>query len=42
MLTALPEVAPWLKHDFISLAHEHQEPRANAMNGGPWTTWPAF
>src|ERR1700752_670037 len=26
-------------HDFITLAHEHQEPPAFANNGGPWTTW---
>lgn len=25
--------------DFVTLAHRHQEPRAYANNGGPWTTW---
>jgi len=39
MLTALPEVGPFLDSDFITLAHAHQEPRAHANNGGPWTTW---
>ena len=28
-----------LRHDFITLAHLHQEPPRHANNGGPWTTW---
>jgi phage terminase large subunit-like protein len=28
-----------LEHDFIVLAHAHQEPPLHANNGGPWTTW---
>ncbi|MFN3656929.1 MAG: DNA-packaging protein [Pseudolabrys sp.] len=28
-----------LESDFIVTAHAHQEPRAHALNGGPWTTW---
>jgi phage terminase large subunit-like protein len=28
-----------LEHDFIALAHLHQEPPHAANNGGPWTTW---
>ncbi len=28
-----------LEHDFITLAHPHQEPPLHANNGGPWTTW---
>jgi phage terminase large subunit-like protein len=39
MLTAHPEVAPWLDRDFVALAHTHQEPPLAANNGGPWTTW---
>jgi phage terminase large subunit-like protein len=42
-LTALPP--RWrrrLGHDFITLAHAHQEPPALANNGGPWTTWLAL
>jgi phage terminase large subunit-like protein len=27
------------RRDFIVMAHRHQEPRAHANNGGPWTTW---
>jgi phage terminase large subunit-like protein len=27
------------EHDFIALAHPHQEPPRAANNGGPWTTW---
>src|SRR3989440_5243116 len=36
---------PWwncLNHDFITLAHVHQEPPAAANNGGPWTIWLAL
>jgi phage terminase large subunit-like protein len=40
---ALAEMAlhPWIKfaHDFVTLAHAHQEPPAAAANGGPWRTW---
>lgn len=37
--TLPPRLWTALGHDFITLAHVHQEPPLHANNGGPWTTW---
>jgi phage terminase large subunit-like protein len=34
-----PERLNFLARDFLTLAHDHQVPRAHAANGGPWITW---
>ena len=43
---ALTAIETWrwkkLTHDFIALAHAHQDPPRAANNGGPWTTWLAL
>jgi phage terminase large subunit-like protein len=41
MIEDLPSLRRWtrLDRDFSVLAHAHQEPPADANNGGPWTTW---
>ena len=35
----LQHYMPRFACDFITLAHRHQEPPAQANGGGPWTTW---
>ena len=41
MLNEPAELRGWIRfdHDFLALAHRHQEPPAAANNGRPWTTW---
>jgi phage terminase large subunit-like protein len=35
----LQHYMPRFASDFITLAHRHQEPPAQANGGGPWSTW---
>ncbi len=35
----LQHYMPRFASDFITFAHRHQEPPAQANGGGPWTTW---